>query len=287
MQGADGKPDLIAANGCANIGGGFCSGEGAVGVLMGNGDGTFQEALTLASIVEKETGTAADRGKVAGVFVNRLRLGMPLQTDPTVIFGLGAAFDGNLRKRDLLADGPYNTYTRAGLPPTPIAVPGKASLVAAVRPDATKALFFVARGVRQSAPRPASLEIVESGFHAPDALPADTTESTRTRLAEECRDAACPLLHRCLERLQQLRELERAADDRRLEAPREPRHVGRDVDDPKRRDRLRLSLELERRQLLDCDRVADEPVRGRADHDLARLGPRFQASGNVDHVAGG
>ncbi|MEO5845188.1 MAG: endolytic transglycosylase MltG, partial [Caldimonas sp.] len=105
-----------------------------------------EEALTLASIVEKETGTAADRGRVAGVFVNRLRLGMPLQTDPTVIYGLGVAFDGNLRKRDLLADGPYNTYTRTGLPPTPIAVPGKASLLAAVRPEATKALYFVARG---------------------------------------------------------------------------------------------------------------------------------------------
>ena len=104
------------------------------------------EALTLASIVEKETGVAADRGKVAGVFVNRLRIGMPLQTDPTVIYGLGAAFDGNLRKRDLVADTPYNTYTRAGLPPTPIAVPGKASLLAAVHPEPTKALYFVARG---------------------------------------------------------------------------------------------------------------------------------------------
>ena len=104
------------------------------------------EALTLASIVEKETGVVADRGKVAGVFVNRLRLGMPLQTDPTVIFGLGAAFDGNLRKRDLISDTPYNTYTRAGLPPTPIAVPGKAALLAAVRPEATRALYFVARG---------------------------------------------------------------------------------------------------------------------------------------------
>ena len=104
------------------------------------------EALTLASIVEKETGVGADRGRVAGVFVNRLRIGMPLQTDPTVIYGLGAAFDGNLRKRDLLADTPYNTYTRAGLPPTPIALPGKASLLAAVRPEPTKALYFVARG---------------------------------------------------------------------------------------------------------------------------------------------
>ena len=100
----------------------------------------------LASIVEKETGNAADRGRVAGVFVNRLRIGMPLQTDPTVIYGLGAAFDGNLRKRDLQADTPYNTYTRTGLPPTPIAMPGKAALLAAVQPEPTKALYFVARG---------------------------------------------------------------------------------------------------------------------------------------------
>jgi UPF0755 protein len=104
------------------------------------------EALILASIVEKETGAAADRGLVAGVFVNRLRIGMPLQTDPTVIYGLGSDFDGNLRKRDLLADTPFNTYTRGGLPPSPIALPGLASLRAAVRPDATKALYFVARG---------------------------------------------------------------------------------------------------------------------------------------------
>ncbi len=104
------------------------------------------EALTLASIVEKETGVGADRGKVAGVFVNRLRIGMPLQTDPTVIFGLGTAFDGNLRKRELLADTPYNTYLRTGLPPTPISIPGRASLLAAVRPDSTRALYFVARG---------------------------------------------------------------------------------------------------------------------------------------------
>ena len=104
------------------------------------------EALTLASIVEKETGAATDRGKVAGVFINRLRLGMALQTDPSVIYGLGDRFDGNLRKRDLLADTPYNTYTRTGLPPTPIAMPGKAALEAAVRPDPTKALYFVARG---------------------------------------------------------------------------------------------------------------------------------------------
>ncbi len=104
------------------------------------------ELLTLASIVEKETGRAADRGRVAGVFTNRLRISMPLQTDPTVIYGLGPTFDGNLRKRDLLADTPFNTYTRGGLPPTPIALPGMASLRAAVRPEATRALYFVARG---------------------------------------------------------------------------------------------------------------------------------------------
>lgn len=111
---------------------------------------TPEQALVLASIVEKETGTAADRGRVAGVFVNRLRLGMPLQTDPTVIYGIsdaaGLPFDGNLRKRDLLADTPWNTYTRKGLPPTPIAMPGLASLRAAVQPERTPALYFVARG---------------------------------------------------------------------------------------------------------------------------------------------
>lgn len=104
------------------------------------------DALILASIVEKETGLGSDRGRVAGVFINRLRVGMPLQTDPTVIYGLGERFDGDLRKRDLLADTPFNTYTRSGLPPTPIALPGLASLQAAVRPEPTKALYFVARG---------------------------------------------------------------------------------------------------------------------------------------------
>ncbi|MFT7773655.1 endolytic transglycosylase MltG [Roseateles sp.] len=105
-----------------------------------------EEALILASIVEKETGAAADRSRVAAVFVNRLRVGMPLQTDPTVIYGLGEAFDGNLRKRDLLADTPFNTYTRGGLPPTPIAMPGQASLQAALHPAAVKSLYFVSRG---------------------------------------------------------------------------------------------------------------------------------------------
>jgi UPF0755 protein len=111
---------------------------------------TPEQALVLASIIEKETGTAADRGQVAGVFINRLRLGMPLQTDPTVIYGIsdavGQPFDGNLRKRDLLSDTPWNTYTRRGLPPTPIAMPGLASLRAAVQPDRSNALYFVARG---------------------------------------------------------------------------------------------------------------------------------------------
>ena len=108
-------------------------------------------ALALASVVEKETGAASDRGKVAGVFSNRLRLGMPLQSDPTVIYGLGTAYDGSLHKSDLQADTPYNSYTRQGLPPTPIALPGRDALRAAVRPDPTKALYFVSRGDGTSA----------------------------------------------------------------------------------------------------------------------------------------
>jgi len=107
---------------------------------------TPYEALILASIVEKETGRSEDRPMVAAVFVNRLRRGMLLQADPTVIYGLGEAFDGNLRKRDLLADTPYNTYTRGGLPPTPIAMPGLASLAAVLNPPDTDALYFVSRG---------------------------------------------------------------------------------------------------------------------------------------------
>jgi UPF0755 protein len=106
----------------------------------------IEEALTMASIVEKETGTPADRGKVASVFVNRLKKGMLLQTDPTVIYGLGEKFDGNLRKVDLQTDTPYNTYTRAGLPPTPIALPGMASIQAALQPPSTDFFYFVARG---------------------------------------------------------------------------------------------------------------------------------------------
>ena len=104
------------------------------------------QALIMASIVEKETGQARERPQIAGVFVNRLRRGMLLQTDPTIIYGLGASFDGNLRKRDLTTDGPYNTYTRGGLPPTPIALPGLAAIQAALKPARTDALFFVARG---------------------------------------------------------------------------------------------------------------------------------------------
>ncbi len=108
---------------------------------------TPYEALILASIVEKETALASERPRIAGVFTERLRRGMRLQTDPTVIYGLGEAFDGNLRRSDLERDGPYNTYTRAGLPPTPIALPGAEALRAAVRPDERGELFFVATGL--------------------------------------------------------------------------------------------------------------------------------------------
>ena len=104
------------------------------------------EALVLASIVEKETGLAADRPEIAGVFINRLKVGMRLQTDPTVIYGLGEQFDGNLKRSHLTSDTPYNTYTRAGLPPTPICMPGKAALMAVVQPAQTASLYFVARG---------------------------------------------------------------------------------------------------------------------------------------------
>ena len=104
------------------------------------------DLLILASIVEKETGRANDRPMISSVFHNRLKIGMRLQTDPTVIYGMGNAFDGNLRKADLKNDTPYNTYTRAGLPPTPIAMPGKAALLAAIEPASSKALYFVARG---------------------------------------------------------------------------------------------------------------------------------------------
>ena len=104
------------------------------------------EALIMASIIEKETGRPEERNQIGGVLVNRLRIGMRLQVDPTIIYGLGASFDGNLKKVHLLEDGPYNTYTRAGLPPTPIAMPGLASIRAAVRPGKTDALYYVSRG---------------------------------------------------------------------------------------------------------------------------------------------
>lgn len=102
------------------------------------------EVLTLASIIEKETGLPAERPRIAGVFINRLRSGMRLQTDPTVIYGLGEGYDGNIHTRDLRTDTPYNTYTRDGLPPTPIAMPGAAALQATVHPQAGKQLYFVA-----------------------------------------------------------------------------------------------------------------------------------------------
>jgi UPF0755 protein len=104
------------------------------------------EALIMASIIEKETGHKAERDMIAGVFVNRLRQGMLLQTDPTVIYGMGERYEGNIRKRDLQTDTPYNTYLRAGLPPTPIALPGAAALAAATNPARTDALYFVSRG---------------------------------------------------------------------------------------------------------------------------------------------
>src|SRR5690606_21572574 len=97
-------------------------------------------------IIEKETGHGVDRARISGVFLNRLRMDMPLQTDPTVIYGLGDAYQGRLRKKDLEHDTPWNTYTRAGLPPTPIASPGKAALMAAVHPEKHEYLYFVSRG---------------------------------------------------------------------------------------------------------------------------------------------
>ena len=107
---------------------------------------TPYEALILASIIEKETGVAAERPQIGSVFVNRLKRGMRLQTDPTVIYGMGESFDGNIRKRDLTADTPWNTYTRDGLPPTPIAMPGAGSLAAATQPAQTDLLYFVGKG---------------------------------------------------------------------------------------------------------------------------------------------
>jgi UPF0755 protein len=107
---------------------------------------TPEQLLVLASIIEKETGKVSERPEIAGVFARRLKLGMRLQTDPTVIYGMGSAYAGNIRRSDLTTDTPYNTYTRAGLPPTPIAMPGRAALMAAAQPAPGDALYFVARG---------------------------------------------------------------------------------------------------------------------------------------------
>lgn len=107
---------------------------------------TPDEALTLASIVEKETGLASERARIAGVFINRLRRDMLLQTDPTVIYGLGDRYDGNIRRRDLTTDTPYNTYTRKGLPPGPISLPGRDAIIATLNPEQTDSIFFVAAG---------------------------------------------------------------------------------------------------------------------------------------------
>lgn len=107
---------------------------------------TPEQMLVLASIIEKETGKASERPQIAGVFARRLKLGMRLQTDPTVIYGMGSAYAGNIRRTDLTADTPYNTYTRAGLPPTPIAMPGLAALLAAANPAPGDTLYFVSRG---------------------------------------------------------------------------------------------------------------------------------------------
>jgi UPF0755 protein len=107
---------------------------------------TSYEALILASIIEKETGMPSERREIAGVFIRRLKKGMKLQTDPTVIYGMGREYAGNIRRKDLKKDTPYNTYVHAGLPPTPICMPGRESLQAAVHPAAGKAFYFVARG---------------------------------------------------------------------------------------------------------------------------------------------
>ncbi|PZO10210.1 MAG: endolytic transglycosylase MltG [Lysobacteraceae bacterium] len=130
-----------------------------------------EQLLTLASIIEKETGKASERPEIAGVFARRLKLGMRLQTDPTVIYGMGSQYDGNIRRSDLTTDTPYNTYTRAGLPPTPIAMPGREALLAAANPAPGKTLYFVSRG---------------DGSHVFSAT-----------LAEHNRAVACHQLRRC------------------------------------------------------------------------------------------
>jgi len=132
---------------------------------------TPEQLLIMASIIEKETGKASEREEISGVFARRLRIGMRLQTDPTVIYGMGSAYDGNIRRRDLTTDTPYNTYTRGGLPPTPIAMPGRAALLAAGNPADGNTLYFVSRG---------------DGSHVFSAT-----------LAEHNRAVACYQLNRC------------------------------------------------------------------------------------------
>ena len=132
------------------------------------------QLLILASIIEKETGQASERGLISGVFHNRLKKGMMLQTDPTVIYGIGPRFDGNIRKTDLRRDTPYNTYMRYGLPPTPIAIPSKESLIAAAQPAPTNALYFVAKG-NGSSHFSASLKEHEAAVDRYQRLPAQSS----------------------------------------------------------------------------------------------------------------
>ena len=150
---------------------------------------TPYQALILASMIEKEAALESERAIIAGVFVNRLRKGMRLQSDPTVVYGLGEHYDGTIHTRDLLRDNPYNTYTREGLPPTPIALPGRESLRAAVRPVDTAALYFVATGLGNGAHHFSStlqehnsavqtyLERLRASAHGPAAKPPPTTPS--------------------------------------------------------------------------------------------------------------
>src|SRR5262249_4377292 len=142
---------------------------------------TPYEALILASIVEKETALEPERAMIAGVFTARLRLGMRLQTDPTVIYGLGEKYDGDIRTKDLQTDTPYNTYTRAGLPPTPIALPGRESVLAAVHPEETGAIFFVASGDG-------------TGAHYLSKTPEEQNEAVRRYLAR-LRQQNAPVKH--------------------------------------------------------------------------------------------
>src|SRR5438045_1001313 len=165
--------------GLAHPGGARCEPARGAGTARGHGDGPLRtlaydsmqrgladawtqrrpglpydtpyQALTLASMVEKEAALKSERAQIAGVFVNRLRKRMRLQSDPTVVYGLGERYDGSIHTRDLLRDTPYNTYTRAGLPPTPVALPGRESVLAAARPEETEALYFVATGLGDGA----------------------------------------------------------------------------------------------------------------------------------------